>query len=288
MLKIPKGSHLIDKVSLQGIRLQPQLYQAINDYCWDHYCYFTNQRSQMFDKLKESLAKNSRMLQFEKWIRIVSHKYTLVPLSAKGSILIPHGGRFNIGDIDQLKFSRFSALYLAENFETAYKERFGLYNPTKKQLGLSAEELALPHSITSVCVKGQILSYPGALKDFFLLVKTIKLPKCFIKRAKKLNIDPMRQVKTLHELKKTIFDPNWRFMPIQYDIPANSQILGQIAHAAGIEAIVYPSRMSKQHKCLAIFPDNFANSTSFIELEGDVCEATMHKRLDAESYLDCV
>ncbi len=45
----------------------------------------------------------------------------------------------------------------------------------------------------------------------------------------------MPPVKNLQELLNTLFAANWRLMPMQFDVPANSQILGQIAQAAGLE-----------------------------------------------------
>ncbi len=283
--------HVLDKISFRDIKLEPQRQQAIADYCWDHYSYFAHQRSLIFEVLKETLSMSSQIHIFEKWQRVVSYKYTLHPLSTKGSILSSPGGRFNIGDIDKTKFPCFPALYLAENRDTAYKERFGSYDATKKQPGLSSQDLALTNdkSITIVCVDGQInqvldLNNLNTLKNFFNVIKNIILPKHFIKRAKKLNIDPMPQVQTVNQLKKTILDPNWRLMPTQFDVPANSQILGQIAYMAGLEAIVYPSRMSNKDNCLAIFPENLSKSTSFIELVGEMPNDVKHKRLDSETF----
>lgn len=58
MTKNNQTIRIIDKFSLQGIRLEPQLYQRVADYCWDHYSYFANQSSFILDKLKDALAMN--------------------------------------------------------------------------------------------------------------------------------------------------------------------------------------------------------------------------------------
>lgn len=293
MTKNHRTVHIIDKFSLQGIRLEPQLYRGVADYCWDHYSYFANQRSLIVDKLKDALAINARKQTFEHWRRLVSYKYTLDPLSARGSILSSPGGRFNIGDLNETKFPRFPALYIAENSDTAYKEKYGLYDPNKKAPGLTAENLAIGGNQTNICVKGQInqvldLTDQGTLKDFFNIIKNIKLPSHFLKRARQLNIEPMRQVTSMKELRQTILDPNWRYMPSTFDVPANPQILGQIAYVAGIEAILYPSRMSNKDLCLAIFPENLVNSTSFVEIEGEIPEELVKRRLNAETYLNFI
>lgn len=73
---------------------------------------------------------------------------------------------------------------------------------------------------------------------------------------------------------------------MQRDIPSNSQIFGQIVRSAKIEGILYPSKMSngKQKLCIAIFPENFDDSNSFVEIEDDVPESVTNKRLDQYSY----
>ena len=72
-------------------------------------------------------------------------------------------------------------------------------------------------------------------------------------------------------------------MPMQFDAPANSQVLGQIAHSSGIEAILYPS-VKTNKKALAVYPENFANSDAFIEITGDVAGTVVHTRIDKNTY----
>ena len=276
---------------LKDIRLSSQQYRRNKNYCWEHYCHFANERSRK-SGLQDSLSTNTREFEFEKCYRIVSHKYTLDPLSAKGSMRSTPGGRFNIGDIDVNKFPIFSALYIAETLGTAFKERYGLYQEEKKQ-GLTPQELAFSKNDSFFVVKGYIsqvldLRIPNILMDFFTLIRDIKLPKKLLQIARQLNIDPMFHVSTLNELMETILAPDWRKMPQIYDVPSNSQILGQIAYAAGIEAILYPSRMSETDYCLAIYPENFLNSTSFVDIMGEVAAETKNKRLDAQNYLNFI
>lgn len=281
----------LDQFDKKNIKKWKQQFQEIAKYYWDHYCFFAHQRSLIFDKLKNSLASNCKSFEFSKWHRVISYQFSLTPLSARGSILNDPGGRFNIGDIDQIKFSQFPALYLAEDFETAYKEKYGLYQKEKVS-GLTSEELALTseEAATHVLVKGKIgevldITESGTLKDFFNLIKTIHLPSEFIKRATKLKIPPLPHVKSLNELSATLLNPHWRNLPMQVDIPANSQILGQIAHSSGIQGILYSSKMSLDKKCLAIFPENFAGSADFIQLEdGPTPSEVEHTRLDGVSY----
>lgn len=282
--------YLLDKISQRDIRLSKQRYDSVAKYYWDHYSYFAHQRSLILDDLKNALLKSSRPLLFSHWQRVVDYKFSTDPLSAKGSILNDPGGRFNIGNLDETRFPKFAALYFAEERETAYKEKFGLYREIKVS-GLTADDLAFTNlnSVSIIVVRGELtgvldLTNINSLKGFFELIKSIHLPKNFIKRARQLNLEsPMRHVESLTELTKTILLPNWRNLPMQVDIPSNSQILGQIAYAAGIEAILYPSKMTNKN-CLAIFPKNFEKSASYIELEGDIPKEVKNLRLDCATY----
>lgn len=287
--KYKNNSYFLDRFSLRDVRLQRQRYQAVADYYWDHYCYFAQQRSLIIDELKIALASNCCTFNFSKWQRVVNYKFSLQPLSAKGSIVNDPGGRFNIGDIDQIKFPRFAALYLAEDRETAYREKYGL-DQKEKRNGLTADELLLTssNSIAIVTLKGEIkqvfdLNNRAAIQGFLDSLKKIKIPDSLIKRANRLNIQPMYHVQTMKELLAGLLYPNWREVPMAFDIPANSQIFGQLAHAAGVEAILYPSKLTKKN-CLAVFPENFAQSLSYIEIEDEIPEEVECRRLDAKNY----
>ena len=75
----------------------------------------------------------------------------------------------------------------------------------------------------------------------------------------------------------------WRVMPMQFDIPSNPQIVGHIAYNAGIEAILYPS-IKTQEKCLVIYPNNFSNSESFVEIDGELPESVINNRIDRNTF----
>ena len=283
-------TYLLDIFSQRDVRLGKQQYDAIANYYWDHYSYFAHKRSLIFDDLKNSLANNCQPYSFSSWQRVVDYKFSLDPLSAKGSVLNNPGGRFNIGDMDQTKFSQFAALYIAGERDTAYKEKFGLYRESQDP-GISTDELVLTchNPVTIAVVKGEInqvlnLTHADSLKDFYELIKNIHLPARFIQRAKQLNLEsPMLAVRSLTELNQSILLPNWRDIPILWDIPANSQILGQVAYEAGIEAILYPSKITGKN-CLAIFPKNFEQSASCIILEGESPKEVKNLQMDCQNY----
>ena len=73
-----------------------------------------------------------------------------------------------------------------------------------------------------------------------------------------------------------------------YNFPSNSQIFGQIAHEAGVEGILYPSSKRSNKNSLAIFPKNFNQSISYVQIEDRVPEQMLFRKLDATTYLNFI
>lgn len=257
------------------------------DYVAEHFAYFAHRRSQVMEDLKQSLLENTICFEFDDMRRMVSHQFSNTPLSAVGSVKSFPGGRFNMGIIDTERFPQFPALYLAEDIATAFLEMHGLKSNDIAQ-GLTAKELAVAGNFSHFVVRGKLttvldLTNPESLQRFCTLLKGIELPLYYRKKAAQLKIKMMLPVKNLKELRETLFAENWRFMPMQFDVPANSQILGQIAHSAGIEAILYPSVKTRKN-ALAVYPENFRNSEASIEIKENVAESVVHKRIDKDNY----
>lgn len=246
------------------------------------------QRSEIIDKLQLALIEKSvKSYDFDGWQRAVKYKYSLNPLSMEGSVT-DAGGRFNIGAIDTTKFPMFPALYVAKEKETAIEELLAQKSDTKTQ-GMDPLEVALTKkdSITIVAVRGlldQIFDLYDSenLRPFFRLIKTLKLSRKLIASSKKLK-QTCRLVKSIGELTYSLLAPTWRQYPQLVDIPANSQIFGQIVLAAGIQGILYPSKFSSK-KCLAIFPQTFLNSGSFVELIDDLPQLNIPRRMDSGNW----
>src|SRR5262249_48215881 len=210
--------------------------------------------------------------------------YSLCPLSTKGSLADP-GGRFNIGAIDPARFPIFSALYLASDKRTALAELLGRAGPENS---LSPEELALtkPASITIVSVSGKLESILDVrdtknMAGFVNLIKGFHVSAGLLMKARRvgLQIDIVRDSSRLAE---ELASNRWREWPMGYDVPAASQIFGRIVLDAGIEGILYESVLTSG-PCLAIYPQNFQNSASFIELDGPCPPEVVHKRIDSTS-----
>lgn len=281
-----------DLTNIANIRRYEQRFEFIQAYYYKHFMYFQHERSKRFDKIKSALLKNAQSHNFKNWHRIIDLKFINDALSSVGSILNDPGGRFNIGNLNEIKFSKFPALYIAEDWETAYREK-NQVAPMEAHNGLTADELSMTNSNSTVdlLVQGNLefildLTNENVLLDFYEVIKNIKLPKGLETEAKKLNIAIPYHVRSKSELIKSILQSNWRDMPVQVDVPSNSQIFGQLAYESGIEAVLYPSRMSSEKKCLAIFSKNFEKSNSYVKIQDqNIPDVIKHSELNSDSYL---
>jgi hypothetical protein len=213
-------------------------------------------------------------LQLENWVRIVDYQWTLYPLSAAGS-LTSIGGRFNAGtEIEGQTFGPWPSLYLASDHATAYREKFQI-ETGQMVAGLSPEELALTpgKSHTTVVLNGKLSRVfpltPATLGPVARVLGKIKMPEKAERIKKKLEFMPndLRMMSTGKQLHDVAAVHNWRVLPIQFGLPAPSQILSELIRAADFEAIAYQSSKSGG-TCLAVLVDRLAPG-SFIELSGN-------------------
>jgi hypothetical protein len=70
-------------------------------------------------------------------------------------------------------------------------------------------------------------------------------------------------------------------LPMQYDLPANCQVFGRLASAAGLHAIRYPSARHEGRQCLALFPQNWRGSGCFVQVADPVPPEARLVRIDA-------
>lgn len=280
--------HFLETVSQKDIRTAQAKQKAWLTHHSDYYSFLATQRAQIIDELKDAIrTKATSSFKIEKWCRVVMYKWALEPLSAKGSLL-SIGGRFNVGNgIDPIRFPVFSALYLADNNETAITEVFGV----SQHQELSNLDLALANadSFGLVRIDGELESVIDLrdaknIKPFFDLIKNFKLPKDLMARAKAIGIPPPRVVKNSKELWNTLLEVDWRWNPMQCDIPSNSQIFGQIAESAGLSGIIYPSVKGKGN-CLAVFVRNFQSESSWLGLVDTPPHEKVICKLDSKTCL---
>lgn len=211
------------------------------------------------------------------------------PLSPIGSLRGP-GGRFNIGsDLAAAGFQEWPALYVAEDFETAYRERFQIPR-TALVDGLTPQELALEQadSFTDVRLKGTVgfvfdVGNRAALEPFARIIARFKMPPNARTLARHLGLtaDAVDLIRSATKLQRIVLETNWRMWPVQFDLPSQSQILGRFLLEAGFEAIKYPSSKNGG-MCIAALPRNFTGD-SYIEIDGPHPDEVRHSRLDAET-----
>lgn len=282
----PTVYHL-DTFSLEDVRQWKRGQDEFVRVYWNWYSQLAHQRSRILPKLKAALSDAAvGPLDFNGYQRAVKYKWALEPLSVRGSLLDEVGGRFNIGEIDRTKFTPFPALYLGEDKMTALQELFQV--DPQGQGELTAEELALtdPGSVACVSTYGSLEKYidlgqPERLKPFVDLLKDFGVSEDLVKAGQKIgiNISVTRNVETLMT---TLTYPDWRAYPQHVDVPANCQLFGQLVAESGIEGIKYPSKYAGK-SCLAIFPQNFAGTDSFVQLKDQTPPGVAPIRLDSDN-----
>jgi hypothetical protein len=220
----------------------------------------------------------------------VKYAYSLHPLSTVGSTR-DIGGRFNIGALDTVRFPIFSALYIAENKDTALQETLG-QEPPPPGSGLTAREMALTNAQSEaiVSVSGQLdavidLRSPAKLQPLVDLLKAFTLSPSLKREARRLGT-PSNLVTTVDELMSAVLAPNWRAFPMRFDVPASSQLFGQLVMIAGVDGIIYPSKLTGG-ACAAIFPQCVATSGSYLEIDGAVPDPRVPRRIDANTWQSC-
>lgn len=234
-----------------------------------------SQRAGVRERLKAALLKEAKPCKISLWARIVDFQYSTEPLSAEGSLCYV-GGRYNVGNIDPSRFPPFQALYIAKDFDTAYREKFGAEHATRNK-GVTPEEmfLAKTKSWTKLAISGELdrvfTMDEASLKKFIELTKSFRLPKELLAMAADLHLGPPMPnvISTAKSLVISLSRQDWRNLPVGFDIPSNSQVMGELAKAAGIQAIRFRSSRAGGW-CLAIFPENLDDRRSYIEIADKV------------------
>lgn len=210
---------------------------------------------------------------FENWARVVDQRFSNDALSPCGSLYI--SGRFNIGrDVSPPRFPTFPALYVASNHATAFCEKFGVEHDAKYQ-GLTSDELRAcsGQSWSSFSVNGVVhrvldLTDNAVPAQLCAIFARFSIPVEAMRAARMAGLGKATIVRTLPQFYKTVLANNWRAMPSQFNLPSNSQIIGQLAAEAGCEAILYPSVQYPSGMCLALLTRCIANDGTFVEISG--------------------
>ncbi len=252
--------------------------KRIRSFHKDYHTYLITQRNLLLNEILQSLKKVGRNRTKGIFYRVVLSQYMDDPLCTRGSLL--YSGRFNFGHI-AYDYPEFPCLYVSNHPDGAKLEKFP--NPSHKIL--SSEEISLTPKksfLTSRCevnlTKCIDVRTPDCLKHFTKIISQINPTNQFQKKWKKMNrkvrgqgkIEPLRTIKTLQELYRSLFEIYYEQWVTFLDIPSNSQWFGYYVKSSGIEAIIYPSIKHKTYYNLAIYPDNFGPK-SYVRL------ADLHK-----------
>lgn len=208
------------------------------------------------------------------WYRVTDWTWTNTPLSSAGS-LKGIGQRFNIGrDLDRARGQAFPCLYIAQDEATARIEKFGVPRPgSATKLSTYDYALRSPDAFTTFPLQGHVdmvldLREYRALKSFVEIIKRFRVSSDTSAYGKRHGFPPRRLITTTFELHKRVLSAaQWRLDPQSYGIPAPNQVFGRFVRDAGFEAILYPSKRGG-NLCLAIFPENFRDSTSEVTVNG--------------------
>ena len=276
-----------DRFSLEDVRRWKQGQDEFKRIYWAQYDALAFQRSEVMDEINRSLNKAAiGPFNFTGYQRAVKYKWSQDPLSIQGSIR-EQGGRFNIGQIDTTRFPPFPALYLGQDRDTVLQEI--LQSDLNPSGGLTPQELALTDStsVSIVAVYGSLetiidLYQPERLQGFVDVIKGFKVSGTIKTDAKKVGLT-LSEVENITQLLSAIYEPNWRGYPLHLDLPSGSQTFGQLAYKAGIEGICFKSKYSEK-PCLAIFPQNFRNPDSFVQLVDEAPKGVIRNRLDSKTY----
>ena len=249
------------------------------------------QRAAKYDDLCSSLrGYPGTSIDVSGWTRVVDWRWSLSPLSGAGS-LKGIGGRFNIGeDLDRARGQAFRALYIAQDIETAYSERFGGALSSKGRLSLGEFALRTESSFTTFLLSGQVeqvldLRTATAIEAFTSIIKEFDLAPATKAANRRARVQSRFAITTAAALRKMLLQPpsHWRLEPQAFGIPATCQIFGRFARDAGFEGILFPSQAGPGHN-LALYPDNFQGSTSKIAVIGEVPDGATHTILDANHF----
>ena len=231
---------------------------------------------------------------FDSWVRIVPYAYSHCPLSAAGSVRAM-GGRFNIGnDCDESRTAKvLPALYIGDSHETAFRECYQVGSRELAATGLTAADLSLRKSDSSVRLKGHItrvfdMRDRSNLEPVVKVLKKFKTPPVLEKLARELKLGKADAllIRTAARLQANMQDVNWRAWPAQFGLPAPSQRLGTFLKLAGYEGIVYRSTKLQNAACLAVFPSNIGSDKTFVEVQDAAPAGVRHTRLDIETASD--
>ncbi len=287
-----KSPILLDQFSQTSLRQWRLKHKAAHDYQTLLYFDLEGQRTTQRQQIHDVLRSSTIPFSFRDWARAVNYRYTLHPLSAIGS-LKGIGGRFNIGeDVEPSTYSSFPALYLGDTNDTALAEYFQM--DTGRSNGLTREDFALTNksAYSVVKLRGELtnifdLRKKSNLKSFVDITKHFTISARVDQCAQIAGLKHFKVINSVHVLYDNLLDPRWRLQPMQYDVPSNSQIFGEVLCEAGIQGIIYPSTKGSG-ECLVVFPSNLLAPDIYVEVVPPAPAELKLTRLDWTTWRELI
>jgi hypothetical protein len=289
--KPPEIKYVLDQFTDVDLRTWKKTDANLTEYQIRFFYHLEAQRATRRQEILEALQSVTSVDQdISQWVRLVSYKYSLNPLSSRGSLNL-YGGRFNFGrDLDCASLMHFNALYIASDKETSYSERVGIKSTGKLDrfdLALQKEE-----SFSTFLLEGHIynlfdLTNANNLKPFIKVTNGFGISPELKQIAIDLTIDTPHMICSAKELKAHLMASNWRHWPMQYDVPYNSQVFGELLVRSGYDGVIYHSTHGTG-MCIAIFPHNLMNSDTSIRIVGDPPNESVITHLDSNTWRDLI
>lgn len=261
---------VLDTFSVASINAWAKRHAQLKDLARRVFYHYAGLRSQHFDDLKLALQSQSKPVLFDQLVRIVDFQFSNTPVSARGSISTTEGGRFNYGKFNEAEFAPFPALYVACSYPTAFAEKYGQSENENPRID-TADLILSPNRANSfvrlslTAERCLDLRDHQALDAFVEIIRPWKLSREILRDADRAEAAPPFPITSVQLLLSQLEDPHWRRNPWQVALPSNSQIFGQLAKAAGIDAIIYSSVKSDGY-CVAVFPDNVPTDKRAVQL----------------------
>ncbi len=269
-----------------------KLDDAHSSFYEDYMFFFSQEREKKIDDIIASLHAGKTLNNTpEEYYRIVDAPYSHRPFCTKGSSL--QGGRFNFGENITSSLESFQSLYLSNNHDTAFFEKYLHKKNSKIGEGrLSPEDMLFKKSEGHIFVKAKIeldslldLRKDSSLDEFLKVIKSIQVPENLKNRATELKLGALSTVQNIENLRKSLFEENFKQWPVFINQPSNSQWFGHYVRQAKIQGIIYPSCREKEGYNVAIYLDTFEKSSAKINMISEFPYITeQEKTIDQNNY----
>lgn len=248
--------------------------------------YLIDEREKRIGAIVSAITSTRKVDGCFEFGRIVTARYAQDPLNGAGSVILPPGGRFNFGRA--LTYSNyFIGLYFADTFDTAFAEKFHQsQQPDDEICNFALKE---PDSFSYYKTKIKLDSYIDLTESetqqaFIEAIRDIHIPDYFKQNANNVGID-VSLVTTAQGLTRNLLDPEYSQWASWVDQPSPSQWFGHYVRLAKIQGILYSSVRNQAGRNLVVFPDNFVESKSIIELADEVPSVPdSRKYINSDNY----